>query len=175
MCPKTDEGRGRRSMVGQPDLVFSFPFPCLHYHFPLNFHLHCSCSDSPASLILLPLFGSSMIPGLALHLLISIDCFLFWLLTEWPWPDASWNTKTGQMSIMSPGQALQQHTQTLLCPAITNWHSLWPVHAPHRLWGRLAHYEMHCSFPVIWLFQSGSILRKILGGDKCLPQLHGSR
>lgn len=34
------------------------------------------------SLTLLPLFGFSMTRGLALHLLVSIDHFLFWLLTE---------------------------------------------------------------------------------------------
>lgn len=43
MCPKTDEELGRKSMVGQPELVLSYPLPSLHYHFLLNFHLHCHC------------------------------------------------------------------------------------------------------------------------------------
>lgn len=45
-----------------------------------------------------------------LRLLVSIDRFLFWLLIGWLQADASWDTKTGQMSVMSPGQRLQQHT-----------------------------------------------------------------
>lgn len=47
-----------------------------------------------------------------LCLLVSIDRFLFWLLIGWLRADASWDTKTGQMSVMSPGQRLQQHTHT---------------------------------------------------------------
>lgn len=70
-------------MVGEPELVLSYPLPSLHYHFLLNFHSTVTAFlDSPVSLTLLPLFGSSMIPGLALHLLVSIDRFLFWLLID---------------------------------------------------------------------------------------------
>lgn len=79
------------------------------------------------SLTLLPLFGSSMILGLVFHLLVSINCFLFWLLIDWPWPDASWDTETRQMSIMPPGQASRQHTQ--------NYHVIsctWPLPFAHN-------------------------------------------
>lgn len=44
---------------------------------PLPLH-----SLTPMSPTLLPLFGSSMISDLALHLLVSIDRFLFWLLID---------------------------------------------------------------------------------------------
>lgn len=43
-----------------------------------------------------------------------IDRFLFWLLIDWPKPDASWDAERGQMSIVSPGQTLQHHTQIAL-------------------------------------------------------------
>lgn len=139
MCPRTDEQQGRRSTVGQPELVLSFPLPCMHYHFLLNFHLHFHYSFFTLLWVsLLPLFGSSMIPAFALHLLVSIDCFLFRLLNEWPLPDASWDMEKGQMSIMPPGQALLRHTP-IPC-AIANWHSFWPAHntkttcGVHFLW-----------------------------------------
>lgn len=40
-----------------------------------------------------------MIPGLALHLLVSIGCFLFWLPIDWP--DASWDRTDGYYAIRS--------------------------------------------------------------------------
>lgn len=46
------------------------------------FSADTASSDSPVSLTLLPLFGSSTIPGLAFHLLVSFDRFLF-LAPEW--------------------------------------------------------------------------------------------
>lgn len=84
MCPRTDELRERKFTVGLPELVLSSTLPCLNYHFPLNFHLQFHCVLSLANITLLPQFGSSMIPGLALHLLVSCDRFLFWLLIGWP-------------------------------------------------------------------------------------------
>lgn len=68
--------------------------------------------DSLVSFTLLPLFGSSMTPGLALHLLVSIGCFLFWLLIDWPWPDASWDRTDWYYAIRSG----TTHTNiTMLC------------------------------------------------------------
>lgn len=95
----------------------------------------------------------------------------FGLLNDWPWPDASWDTETGQMGIKPPGQA--QHTQTPLCCAMT---TPFDLHAPHGFWRSLSHYRISCSHLVIYIFQSGSALRKtirVLQGLTCLLQWHG--
>lgn len=104
MCPKTDEERERRSTVGRAEEVLSYPLPCLHYHFPLHFHLHCHCIlDSPASLTLLPLFGSSMMPWLGFTLagiyrplpLLAPDWLTRCILRHWKRTDECYVTRSG--------------------------------------------------------------------------------
>lgn len=71
---------------------------------PLSLHPWLSYQSSLCFLYVVPQWS----PGLALHLLVSIVRFLFWLLIGWP--DASWDTEKGQMSVLSQGQAQKQHT-----------------------------------------------------------------
>lgn len=157
MCPRTDEKRERKLTVSQPELVLSFSLPCLDYHFLLNFHLHCHCILFPASLTLLPLFGSSMIPVLALHLLVSIDCFLFWLPTDWPWPDASW--KGAHEYYVTRSDTTTTHTNTpMLCNSKLNQPLAYTQHIDIE-----DYCEICCSFPVMWLFPEWFCFEKDAG------------
>lgn len=82
--------------------------------------------------------------ALALRLLVSVHRFLFWLLIDWPWADASWDTEKGRMSIVSPGQTLQPHAYI-----INNWAC---AHA-HTRTHTHAHYSYTCaSYTCIFFF-----------------------